>query len=307
MDVALGELGLKGIIDAHVHPLPMLDEGELLKEIRSARVMKCALLALDLDPGELEGEGARRFLEEMFNAGVWAIGALEQAREILKLGRTPNEHVAELVRRYPDLFIGFGSVNPSKPMGYVEEKLTEIEELGLRGLKLIPTLQFFCPNKARKALNRILRFCQRSGMTVVFHTGCDPGPWEAPSLSRCANPALLRPFVRSFLDVKFVLAHAGSYSARSPGIWFEEALELASSFRNVWLDVAAVPYLLTEPNFARALRSRKVMDKVLFGSDYPVTGSSILEVASLVLSSSELSPEEKVGIMTLNAEALLGS
>ena len=52
MEELLAELGLDGIVDVHVHPLPMLSEEELLREVRLARVRKAVLLALDVDPGQ---------------------------------------------------------------------------------------------------------------------------------------------------------------------------------------------------------------------------------------------------------------
>ena len=301
-------LGLDGIVDAHVHPLTILSEQDLLKAIEEAGVKLCVLLALDVDPDELDDERrARAFVQEMLNAGIWDMRALDMAKELLRKALTPNERVASMVRRYPGLFMGFGSVNPSKPMGYVLERLREIEDLGLSGIKLIPTLQLFCPHKAKKALNKVLKFCRRANMLVMFHTGCDPGPWEAPALSRCARPSLLEPFIRSFPEVRFVLAHAGSYSARAPGIWFDEAVELARAYGNVWLDVAAVPYLLVEPRFVEALRRAGLLGRVLFGSDYPVIGTSIAEVAYEVLCSPSLSDGEKAQVMALNAEELLAS
>ena len=309
LEEALREIGLRGIIDVHVHPLPELPEATLLSELKKARVERCVLLALDLDVGQLEEERNKaRFLEALLNAGIWDIRALEMAKEILRRGRTPNEHVAELVRRHSELFLGFGSVNPSKPRSYVLDKLAEIANYGFVGLKLIPTLQMFCPSKAKKNLRRILRFCERSGLIVMWHTGCDPGPWESPALSKCARPSLLKPFVKAFERVPFIIAHAGSYSATRPGIWFSEALELAEAHENIWLDVAAVPYLLAEPEFARPLRSRGLLGRVLFGSDYPVVGggAGITEAAEVVLRSGELAPEEKAGVMATNAERLLG-
>ena len=60
----------------------------------------------------------------------------------------------------------------------------------------------------------------------------------------------------------------GSYSALYPGIWFEEALEVAKKHANVYVDIAAV--------FSKSLVKRAVKelgeDKVLFGSDYPAIG-----------------------------------
>ncbi len=59
--------------------------------------------------------------------------------------RVPNELVAQACRDHPEAFTGFGSVDPLKGNRAVEE-LGRISELGLKGVKLHPSLQAFAPD-----------------------------------------------------------------------------------------------------------------------------------------------------------------
>src|SRR5947199_88147 len=54
--------------------------------------------------------------------------------------RVPNETVATACLRYPDVFIGIGSVDPRKGELAVAE-VANIASLGLRGVKFHPSLQ----------------------------------------------------------------------------------------------------------------------------------------------------------------------
>ena len=260
------------------------------------------LLAMDVDPQDLD-----RSIGRFVDFGVWDLRALDGARELLRLARTPNERVAELVKAHPNRFVGFGSVNPSRSRGEVQARLEQIKRLRLRGIKLIPTLQMFSPKREAKKLADIFEFCRSEGFIILYHTGCDPGPWEIPGLSEDANPAHLEFMLRRFRDVPVVLAHMGSYSARHPGIWLEEALKLGRRYGNVWFDIAAVTYLVNEGRYLEEIRRAVGLDRVLFGSDYPaVQGSSISDAVDDVLNSPLLTEEEKAGILHLNAERLLG-
>ena len=290
------------VFDFHVHPLPTLEENALLRELDKAGVGRCVLLAMDVDPQDLD-----RSIGRFVDFGVWDLRALDGARELLRLARTPNERVAELVKAHPNRFVGFGSVNPSRSRGEVQARLEQIKRLRLRGIKLIPTLQMFSPKREAKKLADIFEFCRSEGFIILYHTGCDPGPWEIPCLSEDANPAHLEFMLRRFRDVPVVLAHMGSYSARHPGIWLEEALKLGRRYGNVWFDIAAVTYLVNEGRYLEEIRRAVGLDRVLFGSDYPaVQGSSISDAVDDVLNSPLLTWEEKAGILHLNAERLLG-
>ncbi|RLI09404.1 hypothetical protein DRO32_00675 [Candidatus Bathyarchaeota archaeon] len=294
-------------IDFHLHPLPMLPDRLLTDEVEAACLEKCVLLAMDVDPGALEEPWIRyRMASTLFDEGFWDLYGLDHARLLLQLGRTPNTRVAELVAERPDVFVGGGSVNPSRGLAYVEEKLAEVRELGLSGVKIIPTLQFLDPERHGEELEAIFDFCSKEKLVLILHTGCDPGPWELPALSANARPSLYGDLIGRYPDVPVVLAHAGSYSLRQPGIWLDEALALCRENDNVWLDLAAVTYLAVEEKFVVKIRNSVGFDRFLFGSDWPtVQGVSVKDAIGRVEASRALGEHEKEAILRGNARELL--
>lgn len=150
------------IIDVHLHPLlTLITEKELLNELRRAKVDLGVLLALDVDPKDPDRPEIRSMiLQRCLDLYVWdAPRVIEEMKGLLHTVKTENELIATLVKRHPQNLVGFGSINLSKSHEYVEEKIREIDRLGLRGIKLIPTLQFFNPVKVRKNLKKVFEYC----------------------------------------------------------------------------------------------------------------------------------------------------
>jgi predicted TIM-barrel fold metal-dependent hydrolase len=298
------------IVDFHVHPmLSLISENDLLTELDKASVEAAVLLALDVDPQDLDRPDIKNLIFQRFlNLNIWdAPTAMHKIKGFLRMVETSNQLVAELANKHPQRFVGFGSINLSKGEAYVEDKIREIDSLGLKGIKFIPTLQFFNPARAGRRLEKVFKYCRKKEKIVMFHAGCDPYLWEYPEFSDEANPKHLRGIVKVFDNVPVVVAHAGSYSARSPGVWFNEALKLGESFENVWFDIAAVSYLITSRQYVEKVRKAVGMKRILFGSDYPtVQGVSIKAAVDEVKSSTHLTEEEKAQILGLNAISLLG-
>jgi hypothetical protein len=218
--------------------------------------------------------------------------------------KSSNQEIADLVKRNSDRFIGFGSVNPNKDEYYVESKLKEISTLGLKGIKMLPTLQLFSPIE-NKNFEKICEYCEKNEKVLLYHTGCDPGPWEIPELSEDANPKYLRPILESYSPV-IVLAHTGSYSARNPGIWFEEALALGKNFHNVYFDSAAVSSFIYSEKILKKIREEVGLDRLLYGSDYPVVWESNMAYeVNVIRTCGYLSEDEKKKILGLNAARIL--
>lgn len=297
------------IVDVHIHPFALLPEDHLLTELDNAGVDVAVLLALDVDPSDLDRSEIKQMVSNrLLEMYLWdAKRVSEELKDFLELARIDNEHVAVLVEKHPSRFLGFGSIDLSKSQSYVEAKIKEIDRLNLKGIKLIPTLQFFNPVRVNKNMEKLFEYCERKEKVVTYHTGCDPYIWEEPHFSQDANPKYLRSVVQDFETVQLVLAHVGCYSSKSPGIWLDEALDLGRNHENVWYDIAAVPYVVTREKFVDKIRKSVGMDRVLFGSDYPaVNGVSIESMIGEVKSSEYLTEEEKEGILGLNAIRLLG-
>ncbi len=320
------------IIDVHIHPVPSLPEEELVREAEEAGLEKGILLAVDVDPSRLRSWRIRRRLWKRIRnsqtlhsphaahlLGRWASlttssKAVEKlAQEVMPRVRTENAAVARLVERYPNLFVGFGSVDPTRGSRYVKQKLKKIASLRLRGIKLLPTVQFFNPSRER-GVELVAEFCEKNRMAILFHTGCDPGPFEIPEVAEDANPKYLIPLLERY-SPQVILAHMGYYSALKPGIWVDEALRVAKRFDNVWLDTAAIaPQLFRDDRqltWSREKTCEKIrreigFDKVLFGSDYPlVPGSSIKSMARSVMDSPLLTQSEKEMVLYQNAKEFL--
>jgi hypothetical protein len=304
------------IIDIHVHPF--FHETEILSEMKRAGVDRAALLGVDTDPldvdkPEIKNKLRKRQLESRLGFGAFSFTPIEDEvkqffQELVNYYpeiKSSNLEIADLVRRNPSKFVGFGSVNPNKDEDYVEKKLGEISSLGFRGIKMLPTLQLFSPLE-NKNFERICEYCEKNRKVLLYHTGCDPGPWEIPELSEDANPKYLKPVLESYRPT-IVLAHAGSYSAYKPGIWFEEAFELGKDFDNVYFDSAAVSTFIYSEKIVKRIREEVGLNRLLYGSDFPVVMGSSMEYEVNVIKTCEyLTEDEKTNILGLNAAKILG-
>src|SRR5438445_5074444 len=117
-------------------------------------------------------KGARRSLDELggdYEAlDVRAVLLAWDAETATGRPRVPNELVAQACRDHPRAFPGFGSVDPLKGERAVAE-LDRISELGLKGVKLHPSLQAFAPNEEKHW--PLYEKCQELGLITLFHTG----------------------------------------------------------------------------------------------------------------------------------------
>ncbi|MHB1867745.1 MAG: amidohydrolase family protein [Nitrososphaerales archaeon] len=292
-------------IDIHTHPFSGSIEG-FVREMDRAMVSKAAVLFSIRDPADIDRPEVRERILPRLRGEVRDMDILDDMKHYINsLANPSNKDSAELAKRYLGRFIPFGSVHMHASREIVDSELEEIEELGLHGVKLLPTLQLFNPAES-KNFERICEWCEEKNKVIIYHTGCDPGPFEIPEIAEDANPKYLKPVLERY-SPKLVLAHFGAYSAYHPGLWFDEAVNIASSFENVFADTsAAVDFLMRADNLAR-IRNEVGLERLLFGSDYPVVGgSSMKSDADLIRTSPHLSESEKKLILGENAERLLG-
>jgi hypothetical protein len=285
--------------------------------MKKANVDYAVLLGVDANPldvekPEIKSRLRQRHLESLLNFRASQSMPIEEEikrffQELISYYpelKSSNQEVADLIKRHPDKFIGFGSVNPNGDEEYVEAKLREISSLGLKGIKMLPTLQLFSPIE-NENFGKICEYCEKNKKILLYHTGCDPGPWEIPELSEDANPKYLRPILENYKPI-IVLAHTGSYSAHRPGIWFEEAFDLGKNFDNVYFDSAAVSSFIYSEKILKRIRDEVGLDRLLYGSDYPVVWGSSIECEVNVIKTCEyLNEDEKESILGLNAVKIL--
>lgn len=176
-----------------------------------------------------------------------------------KEAKKVNDATAALVARAPDKVIGFMSVQPDQPDA-LEEMERAHADLGLRGLKLGPNYQDFDP--LGKNARRVYAKAQELKLPVLFHQGTSPIR-DAPI--RYAHPLLMDEIAILFPELRIVMAHLGHP-------WLEDCLVVVRKHPNVYADISA--RFLRPWSFYNGMRYAYewgVMDKLLFGSDYPIT------------------------------------
>ena len=176
--------------------------------------------------------------------------------------RVPNETVAEACRAYPDVFTGFGSVDPRKGDTAVAE-VAQIAAAGLRGVKFHPSLQAFAPDDP--AYWPIFAACQEHGLIALFHTGTSGIGARQPGGQGIrldyAQPVRLDPVAAAHPDLTIVAAHFG-------WPWHMELIAIALHKTNVYIDISGWSPRRIPPEVIGELRGR-LSGQFLWGSDFP--------------------------------------
>ena len=167
--------------------------------------------------------------------------------------------VAAYVARDPERLIGFMSLDPTQP-GWEDEMREGRERLGLQGIKLLPMYAGFYPQDER--LDALWRYATQHGLPVLLHTGTT---FVAKAPIECTLPRHLDAVARRFPDVKIVLAHLGHpYEG--------ETVAVIRKHPNLFADVSALFYRPWQLFHSLMLvHEYGVWDKLLFGTDFPVT------------------------------------
>jgi len=176
--------------------------------------------------------------------------------------RVPNELVAQACGDYPKAFQGFGSVDPLKGERAVAE-LDNISFLGLKGVKLHPSLQAFAPDDER--FWPLYERCEELGLAILFHTGTSGIGAGQPGGQGIrldyARPIRLDAVAASFPNLNVIAAHFG-YP------WHAELLAMALHKTNIYIDISGWAPRYIPSEVIRDMKGR-LQNQFVFGSDYP--------------------------------------
>src|SRR6478609_7495377 len=170
-----------------------------------------------------------------------------------------DEYVARYVAVHLDRLIGFLSVDPTQS-GWEKELRDGHQELGLRGIKLLPMYAGFQPDDER--LDPLWSYAQKHQLPVLLHTGTT---FIAQAPLECTLPRHLDRVATRYPAVKIIMAHLGHpYEG--------ECIVVARKHANVYADISALHYRPFQLyNSLMLVQEYGVWDKVLFGTDYPFT------------------------------------
>ncbi|GAA3566696.1 amidohydrolase family protein [Kribbella ginsengisoli] len=182
-----------------------------------------------------------------------------------------NDEVAGFVEQAAGRLVGVGSVDIRKPMEAVREIRRCVEELGFKGIRVLPWLWEVPPTDRRfypvyvACCEADVPFC-----TQIGHTG--------PLMpSEVGRPIYLDQVALDFPELKIVGGHIG-YP------WTDEAIAVATKHENVFIDTSAYTTKRYPPALVEYLRAHG-RRKVLFGSNYPMISpaKALQDLASLQL------------------------
>ncbi len=174
-----------------------------------------------------------------------------------------NETVAEIVRRFPQQFIGFASVDPLKGDRAIAEAERAVRDLGLSGMKFHPGVQAFSPAdpRFRPLFERIAAL----GVPALFHTGTSGLGANMPGGGGIkldyTRPIHLDSLATDIPSLTIIGAHPS-------WPWEQEMIAILQHKPNVYNDLSGwSPKYIPEALLREA--AGRLNHKFLFGSDYP--------------------------------------
>jgi hypothetical protein len=173
-----------------------------------------------------------------------------------------NDAVLEAVTAHPKRLRGLACFDPAW-----EGAAKEAERCIDAGLSGVGELAFYLSgidDRAIRLLDPVMDILKRKGnLPCMIHTNEPLGhsyPGKSPvTLEQIDNLA------RTFPDNKIILAHWGG------GIFFYHIMkkQMKERLKNIWYDTAASVFLYGPEIYDMALKAG-VLEKVLFGTDYPL-------------------------------------
>ncbi len=203
------------------------------------------------------------FAEVVKASNVKAILLGFDAETATGLERIPNEYVMDLVKRFPESFIGgFASVDPWKGKAALHEIERAVKDLGMMGVKFHPPVQQFFTNDRR--FYPIYELCSDLGVPVQFHTGTTGvgiNMKESRVHLKYGQPLHLDDVAADFPNLTIIACHPS-------WPWQDETLMILLHKENVFNELSGWNPKYCSPALKREINGR-LQDKFMFGSDYP--------------------------------------
>lgn len=181
--------------------------------------------------------------------------------------------------------VGFAGMHQDYP-DFAGE-IARCREMGLRGVKLHPDIQGIDIDDPR--LLPLYAILEREGMPVYFHIGDNRPEYPYSTVHKLLH------VLDRYPDLEVVAAHLGGYQA-----WMDAHL-LANNPR-VWFDTSSALWAM-HPRYASELIHTLGVDRVMFGTDYPV---KVYETELARFFALDLSEAEREAILYTNAARFLG-
>ncbi len=264
------------LIDFHSHFYP--------EDIAKNTLKKLSLQAGFKFYGEGTIDSLRKFMKEdgvdiSVNAPVAT--KPEQVKSI-------NKKMIE-INKNEKIIICLGAMHPLfGRKANVEEEIEFITKNGIKGIKMHPEYQNFYPDDG--GMKVIYDACVKNNIFILFHAGADAA-FDFDKAN--GTPKRFKQVIKSYPDLKIVLAHMGGYQ-----MWDMVYKEIVGL--NVYFDTAFCNQM--DDNVMAGLIKEHGCDRIIFGTDFPWERASVL-----INKINRIMPDDecKNKIFCLNAKKLL--
>jgi len=244
------------IVDFHTHLFP-----EKIRKNRENFFFGESAFKLLYESPKSKMAGASEILASMSVHGIDKSVVFGFPWKNMETSMRQNDYILESVSKHPEHLIGFCCVDPADPRA--ADETHRCLSCGLSGLGELAFYESGMDDAAIDRLDPLMAVCRGYDVPVLLHTN-EPVGHQYPGKSPNTLIQIYR-LIQRFSDNKIVLAHWGG------GIFFYNLLkkEVKETLRNVWFDTAASPFLYSSEIWTYA-RSLAGVDKILFGTDYPL-------------------------------------
>ena len=186
----------------------------------------------------------------------------------------PNDYYAEIVRRFPDKFIGIAGIDPLKKKKAIQE-IKRSFELGLRGIAIRPFMFQIRPTD--KKMYPIYDKCVELDIPIWFHISIN----YSTNTMEVERPIYLDIVAQDFPELKIIAGHGG-------WPWINEMVAVAWRNPNIYIDIASYlpKYIGMKGTGWEPLihyGNSVIQDRILFGSTWLFMGMSIKQLADEVM------------------------
>ena len=179
-----------------------------------------------------------------------------------------NQKLSEYVGKHREKMIGFAFLDPTKDNIGAKNLTSLADKSGLDGVVLYCSECGFHPTHTRAM--HLYESAQELGLPIFFHNS---GHLSPAAVLDYAQPYLLDEVAREFSDLKIVIGSMGMP-------FIEQALSMAAKHDNVYADLTiSAGNIWQVYNIVVAAHEHQVMDKLLFGSGFPLgTADQFIEI-----------------------------
>ncbi len=198
-----------------------------------------------------------------------------------------NEDVYTLYQKAPDLIIPFMSVNPLRPDAI--ERVERYAKMGFRGMKFLQN--YWGVDTRKKRFRPFFKKLAELKLPIIVHIGSES---SVHSVKACERLEMLEGPLEE--GVTTIAAHMGlEYSpwrllrafSKNPkhfGDNYHRLLKMLENHENLYADISAILTPVRAKVLPHLAQQTQIHHKLLFGTDFPVPFTTLLNTHDLPLS-----------------------